>query len=63
MFLLLGIGTALSVIVLNSIWGDGLPSLIGVALFCVLGFAVGWSVHHYLLQAVLPAVQLGAGTR
>lgn len=63
LFLLLGVLAALSVIVLDSIWGDGRPTVIGVVLFCAVGFAIGWALHHYLLQAVIPAGVVRGETR
>ncbi|HSH80285.1 MAG TPA: hypothetical protein VLA19_17295 [Herpetosiphonaceae bacterium] len=51
MFLVLGITAALAVLLMDSIWGDGLPSLIGVVHFCALGFAFGWGGYQVLLWA------------
>lgn len=36
MFLVLGLTAALAVLLMDSIWGDGLPSLIGVVHFCAV---------------------------
>ena len=63
MFLLLGITIALGVIVQESISVYGLPSLIGVVLFCTFGFATGWGGYQLALWAGLPTVLFGAGVR
>ncbi len=62
LFLVLGITAAMSVIVLDSGWAGALTSIIGVELFCALGFAVGWLTYH-ALQPVIPAGLFGGGTR
>ncbi len=62
-FLVLGVTAALAVLLMDSIWGDGLPSLIGVVAFCALGFAAGWGGFHLLLWTGLPAALFGDGAR
>lgn len=62
-FPVLGLAIALGVIARESIWGDVLPSVLHVAHYCTLGFALGWCGFHVLLWTGLPAMLFGAGTR
>ncbi len=63
LFLLLGLAVAVGVIARESIWSDVLPSVIHVAHYCTLGFALGWCGFHVLLWTGLPAALFGAGMR
>ncbi len=54
---------ALLVLMMDSAQGYPLRSIVGVVLFCALGFAIGWVPFHYARRAIIPAGQFLAGPR
>ena len=56
-------GIALLVMMIDSSRGYAVRSVVGVVLFCALGFAIGWGPFQYVERARVPAAVVGGGTR
>lgn len=59
----ISVGIALLVVIIDGSRGHIGRNIVGVVLFCALGFAVGWGPSQYAQGARMPATVLGGRTR